>query len=132
MLGKVPLFATLDRSHLEQLAARAAERTYSRGVAIVREGEQGLGFYLILGGAADVLRSGQAVATLLPGQFFGESALLEAQPRTADVRATTEVDCLILDRPSFWEVLGIDPSSDPKNFEAVVERLRPARSTLTE
>ncbi len=132
MLGQVPLFAGLDRSHLEALATRAAERTYSRGVAIVRQGEEGLGFYLVLNGTADVLRSGRPVATLLPGQFFGESALLKAQPRTADVRATSEVDCLILDRQSFWAVLGIDPDSDRGNFEAIVDRLRSPHANLTE
>lgn len=132
MLGQVPLFAGLDRSHLEELATRAAERTYSRGVAIVRQGEEGLGFYLVLNGTADVLRSGQPLATLLPGQFFGETALLEAQPRTADVRATSEVDCLILDRQSFWEVLGVDPDTDRRKFEAIVDRLRSPHASLTE
>ena len=131
-LGTVPLLSELTRPQLERLASVGSERIISPGVAIVREGEQGLGFYLILGGTAEVRRSGRTVASLLPGQFFGESALLEAQPRTADVLATSQVRCLALDRRSFWEVLGIDPDMDRARYEETVRRLRSSRAGLTE
>jgi CRP-like cAMP-binding protein len=120
LLGGVPLFAGLTPPQLEGLAKLSAERIVSRG------------FYMIMSGAAEVRRSGRSVASLLPGQFFGESALLRAQPRTADVYAVSEVRCLTLDRKSFWEVLGIDPNSDPTGFEAKVLQLRESRAGLTE
>jgi CRP-like cAMP-binding protein len=132
MLGTVPLLAGLDRSQLERLAKVGSERTISQGVAIVREGEQGLGFYLILSGSAEVRKGSQTLGTLLPGQFFGESALLVAQPRTADVLTTSEVRCLTIDRESFWGALGIDPNADRAKYEETVQRLRPAQTTLSE
>jgi CRP-like cAMP-binding protein len=132
MLGTVPLLSGLKRDLLESLAARSSERTVSRGVAIVRAGEMGLGFYLILSGSADVRKEGHTMATLLPGQFFGESALLVAQPRTADVMANSEVRCLTIDRESFWGVFGVDPASDGARLEQALRGLSGSRETLTE
>lgn len=132
MLGTVPLLSGLTPLQLEKLATVGSEMVISGGVAIVREGELGLGFYLILGGTADVQRSGRTVASLATGQFFGESALLEAHPRTADVLATSQVRCWTLDRRSFWDVLGVDPDIDRARFEETVLKLRSSRGRLTE
>lgn len=132
MLGAVPLLSELTPHQLEKLAELGLERTISPGVAIVREGEQGLGFYLILRGTAEVQRSGRTVASLSSGEFFGESALLEAQPRTADVLAKTEVRCLTLERRAFWEALGIDPNLNRTDFEEAIRRFRSSRGQLTE
>src|ERR1700693_2871601 len=96
MLASVPLFSGLTKSQLRYLAESAKERTYSSGDAIVRQGEKGIGFYLVLAGKAEVERGGKSVAVLGPGQFFGEMALVDDQPRTADVRASGPVRCLVL------------------------------------
>ena len=132
MLGAVPLLSGLTPPQLERLATLGSELVVSSGVAIVREGELGLGFYLILGGTAEVQKSGRTVASLASGQFFGESALLEAHPRTADVLATSQVRCWTLDRRSFWDVLGVDPNIDRARFEETVRILRSSRVPLTE
>src|SRR5271170_5744617 len=102
MLGAVPLLSGLARSQLERIAAVGDEKGFPSGEAIVREGEKGFGLYLLLSGSADVCRSGRKASSQSVGDFLGEAALLVEEPRTADVRATTDVRCLVLNRWDFW------------------------------
>ncbi|MCI4340415.1 MAG: cyclic nucleotide-binding domain-containing protein, partial [Thermoplasmata archaeon] len=75
LLGAVPLFSNLSKGQLRGLAESAQEKSFAAGATIVKQGEKGIGFYLILEGHAQVERSGKPVATLNGGQFFGEMAL---------------------------------------------------------
>lgn len=126
------MLSGLTPSQLEKLAATGADRTFHRGETIVRQGEKGIGLYLLLNGSADVRRSGQRVASLSAGQFFGEAALLVNEPRTADVFATTEVNCFVLNRWDFWGAIGIDPGVNKTLFEETVQRLRSFHTELVE
>lgn len=130
LLGAVPLLSGLTRSQLERIAVAGDDRTFRAGETIVREGERGLGLYLLLRGTVDVLQSGRTVASLTPGQFFGEAALLVDEPRTADVQATSDVRCFVLNRWDFWGAMGIDPQGDRALFEETVRRLRSFRAEL--
>jgi Na+:H+ antiporter len=132
MVAAVPLLSGLTPEQLGRIAASGRERTFQAGEHIVRQGEVGLGLYLLLSGTADVRRSGEKVASLAAGQFFGEAALLVDQPRTADVLATTEVRCFVLNRWDFWAAVGIDPETDRVLFEKTVERLKSFQSTIVE
>jgi CRP-like cAMP-binding protein len=132
VLAAVPLLLGLTRSQLERLAEASQEGTFESGQTIVREGEKGTALYLILRGHAEVRRRGQPVAALAPGGFFGEAALLVEEPRTADVRATSAVRCLILSRWDFWSAVGIDPRVNRALFDETVQRLRAFRGELVE
>jgi CRP/FNR family transcriptional regulator, cyclic AMP receptor protein len=132
LLSAVPLFAGLTRTQLERVAASGADRTYRAGDTIVREGEKGVGLYLVLDGTADVRRSGRKVTSLTEGQFFGEAALLVEEPRTADVLAATDVRCLVLNRWDFWGAMGIDPQTNQALFEETVHRLKSFRGEVVE
>lgn len=132
MLASVPLFSGLNKSQIRTMATTAKERSYRAGDTIVKQGEKGIGFYLILSGQAQVERSGQAVATLSPGQFFGEMALLDEQPRTADVRAAGAVRCLVLSPWEFWSAVGNEPEVLRNLFKETVRRLRSAPAGLSE
>ena len=132
LLGAVPLLSSLTRSQLVALATAGDERTFQAGEPIVSEGEKGIGLFLLLEGSADVQRAGHRVTSLTPGQFFGESALLVEQPRTADVLATSEVRCFVLHRWAFWEALGVDPRTNRAVFEETVRRLRSFGAELVE
>lgn len=132
MLASVPLFSGLSKSQIRTMATTAKERNYRPGDTIVKQGEKGIGFYLILSGQAQVERSGQAVATLSPGQFFGEMALLDEQPRTADVRAAGAVRCLVLSPWEFWSAVGNEPEVLRNLFKETVRRLRSAPAGLSE
>lgn len=132
LLGAVPLLSGLTRSQLEKIAKTSHEGDFETGETIVREGEKGAALYLLLRGTAEVRQSGRVVSSLSPGQFFGEAALLVEQPRTADVRATSDVRCLILNRWDFWAAVGIDPQANRALFEETVHRLRAFRTQLVD
>jgi CRP-like cAMP-binding protein len=87
MIGKVPIFSSLTEKQLRSIASSSKERKFESDETIVREGESGAGFFLIIEGRAEVRRSGKVLSKLEQGQFFGEMTLLDEQPRSADVVA---------------------------------------------
>lgn len=131
-LAAVPLFAPLTKHQVRRLAETAKERRFSPGEVMVKQGDKGIGFYLILGGSASVVKAGHAVATLGAGQFFGEMALLDDQPRTADVRATDAVRCLVLSSWEFWAAVGDEPEVLRSLLKETVRRLRANSAALTD
>ena len=123
-LSAVPLFSHLNRKLLHTLAATADDRTFSAGETIVKEGEKAIKFYLVVEGKLSVEKSGKTIATLGPGQFFGEMALLDEQPRTASVKAVTRSRCLIVYSWEFWSSVGKDPEALRSLLSEAVQRLR--------
>jgi len=100
-LKRVPLFADLDGRQLKKLAARFRERTVGPGTQVTTEGEMsGVGFFVVGSGEASVNVGGKDVATLGPGDHFGEIALVSEAARTATVIATTELRLLEI---PFWD-----------------------------
>jgi CRP-like cAMP-binding protein len=105
VLGQVPLFEHLSKRHLRRIAGLAVTRRYEAGTSIIRAGDRGDAFYVILDGKARARpRTGRSV-TLGAGDFFGEMALLDGAPRSADVDAVTEVLTIRLGRPAFSKLL---------------------------
>jgi CRP/FNR family cyclic AMP-dependent transcriptional regulator len=131
-LRSVPLFAGFTPRQLRTIADSAAERRFQAGETIVKQGDAGIGFFLILHGTVEVLKSGTKVASLSAGQFFGEMALLDEQPRTAEVRATSDVRCSVLARWEFWGTVGTDPAAIKALLQETVRRLRTPAAGLTE
>jgi CRP/FNR family cyclic AMP-dependent transcriptional regulator len=95
-LEKMPLFRDVSGRELRDVAARFDDATYLAGHGILTEGMTGPEFFIILDGTASVLIDDQVVATLGPGDFFGEVAALDGGPRTASVRADTQLRCVTL------------------------------------
>jgi MFS family permease len=121
LLRRVPFFASLPEASIERLARRAREEPMPAGATIVAQGEPGESFYVVRSGAAEVLVDGKATATLGPGDYFGEIALLRDVPRTAAVRARADTDLLVLTRDDFLRaVVGYAPSL--ASAEVVVAR----------
>jgi CRP-like cAMP-binding protein len=132
LLGSVPLFAALNKKQLKLLHESAKERTFAAGQTIVKQGDSGVGFYLIVAGQARVAKGGRTVATLGPGQFFGEMALLDDQPRTADVVAEAPVNCLVLSTWEFWSAVGNEPEVLRTLLKETVRRIRANPAGLSE
>jgi CRP-like cAMP-binding protein len=103
MLAAVPLFAAIDRRELAQLGET---RTLAAAETIVGEGEPGHRFYVLLEGEASVTIAADVVRTLMPGDWFGEIALLHDVRRTATVAAVGVVTVWSLERDVFLRVLG--------------------------
>jgi CRP/FNR family transcriptional regulator, cyclic AMP receptor protein len=95
-LEKMPLFRDVNGRELRDVAARFDDATYLAGHGVLTEGMTGPEFFIILDGTASVLIDDQVVATLGPGDFFGEVAALDGGPRTASVRAETQLRTVTL------------------------------------
>lgn len=108
-LTAVPLFSHLSSKELKTVARSGLVRSYTPGGKIVTQGEKGVGFYLILDGRVEVQKNGKSVASLGPGKFFGEMALFEEMPRTADVVAMSPSKCLVISRWDFWGSMTKEP-----------------------
>jgi CRP-like cAMP-binding protein len=132
-LAKVPLFAGCSGEDLRDIAALAHIVSFEDGAVIVPEGEEGLGFYLLLSGEAVVLQEGAEVNRLGSGQFFGEIALLEGTPRTASVVATGRTVCLGILRSDFRPLLVRQPRIALRILEEEGRRIDPgaAKSRAT-
>jgi CRP-like cAMP-binding protein len=109
-LAQVPLFAGLTPRHVKRLADLTREERYMEGAHVVRAGDIGDTFYVLLEGEAKVASpSGRTVNSLRPGDFFGEISLLDGGPRTADVVAETPLVLIGLPRRSFLDLVKAEP-----------------------
>jgi CRP-like cAMP-binding protein len=123
-LAAVPLFAACSKKDLQKIARASDEVTIEKGRAIVQEGTTGREAFVLLEGTATVERKGNRVATLGPGQYFGELALLDHGPRTATVIADTQLQVLVLGQREFSGVLDDVPGLAHKLLAALATRIR--------
>jgi CRP-like cAMP-binding protein len=121
-LANVPLFSGCDEAQLKAIAECAHLLSFDPAQTIVAEGEEGLGFYLLLSGSANVIREGALVAELGSGDFFGEIALIDHTPRTASVVATEPTICLGILRSDFRPLLIQQPRIAMRILEAEARR----------
>ena len=105
-LARIGLLAELPGETLTKLAARMDREQLAPGAAVIREGEPGERFYVVLGGMLAVSQESMGARRLLqPGDYFGEVALAMEIPRTASVRALTPAVVASCDRETFDEFL---------------------------
>jgi len=105
-LKKVPILAPLKPREFVRLAGAMEEEKHEVDSTIVRQGEKGDFFYIIKDGSVSVIKDDAEQATLSPGDFFGEKALLTEDTRNATCRAKTTVTLLSIDRANFTQLLG--------------------------
>lgn len=110
-LAQVPLFAGLSPRHLKRIGDLTEEVRFMEGASVVRQGDAGDTFFVILEGEAKVAGpSGRVVNRLRPGEFFGEISLLDGGPRTASVVAETPLTMLALSRASLLRLVQREPA----------------------
>jgi CRP-like cAMP-binding protein len=124
LLRGVSLFHDVGDEGLAAIAAKATEISFEPGRTIVRQGEVGTGFFLIVSGAARVVRDGETLTQLVTGEFFGELSLLDGEPRTAHVIADVPTDCLALASWDFEAILTSQPGVALAILRVVAGRLR--------
>ncbi|MEY2468915.1 MAG: family transcriptional regulator, cyclic receptor protein [Actinomycetota bacterium] len=103
-LRAVSLFSSMSDRDLKAVLAGCREELYSDGQAIVREGTPGGPFFLIVEGKAKMAIGGKARATLGPGDYFGEIALIDKGPRAATITASGNVKALAI---ASWDFLAL-------------------------
>lgn len=123
LLKRVPLFAGCSKAELRELAVVADEIDLREGRTLVREGQRGREFFVLVDGSVRVSRNGRKLADLGPGDWFGEIALLTDTPRTATVTATSSVRVLVLTDRAFRRVVEWMPSIALKVLATVGQRL---------
>ena len=132
----MPLFANLSKHHLKGLARACTERTYKSGAAIVKQGNPGVGLFIIVSGSVTVEKTteqGQRIelATHGPGEVIGEMAVLDGAPRSADVIAQEETKVLILASWDFKSFMNTHPEVALAVLPVVVKRFRETNEALT-
>lgn len=108
-LRHVPLFAALSKKHLRRVARQFAVRKYADGTVLVREGDPGDSFFILLDGRARVERPGIESLELEPGHWFGELALIDGAARAATVTACLPTTVARLSRSAFQSLLKDEP-----------------------
>jgi CRP/FNR family transcriptional regulator, cyclic AMP receptor protein len=127
VLQELPLFAGVSKRHVRKIANLAKEARFSAGSRIVRRGEPGNAFFVILDGEASVVRvAGLPAVPLTVGDSFGEMALLDGGTRSATVVASTNVLCLRLSRAPFTKMLKDEPDIALAMLRELTRRLRVA------
>jgi hypothetical protein len=127
LLRAIPIFAPLDESTLEQLASKLERIRLPAGSDVFRQGDPGDRFHILAEGQVEVIGDRDVINTLGPGDYFGEIALLRNIPRTASVRARTDVELYALSRDDFIAaVTGYAPSLDAADT-VIAARLGPRR-----
>jgi CRP-like cAMP-binding protein len=125
LLKRVPLFERCSRRELAQIALLSAELNLPAGRALMKEGERGKEFIVLVEGRAEVRRKGRRLRELTDGDFLGEIALVTDVPRTATVTALTPVTVLLVTARDFRTLMREVPSLQPKVIYALAMRLPP-------
>ena len=124
LLAACPLFRGIDAQGLAGLAEVATPVDFPAHHVIARQGDIGMGFFVVVEGMVRVVRDGEIVAHLGPGEFFGELSVLDRMPRNATVAAETATTCLALASWDFEKVLLEQPALTLSILRGVAKRLR--------
>ncbi|MBL88941.1 MAG: hypothetical protein CL886_10475 [Dehalococcoidia bacterium] len=108
-INQVPLFSGLSKTEMKSLKMLMTEVDINSGKTVVREGDVGREFMIILSGTAAVSKQGNKFASLGPGDFFGEMSLLGKGPRSATITAETDLQLKALNRREFATMLHNNP-----------------------
>ena len=135
LLTRVPIFGELPGDALAELAALAQRRRFDKGEVVFHEGDVGAALYIVARGEVKIiLRSSEGKEAILgfrkPGDFFGEMALLDDEPRSADVVATEPSEVLILRRDDFVPFIERHPRVALSLLAIMSRRLRSTTQLL--
>jgi CRP-like cAMP-binding protein len=131
LLSGVALFSTCAKHELRRIAGIVDEIEAPKAKTLATEGETGAEFFVVVEGTATATQHGRKVATIGPGSFFGELALLDQGPRAATVIADTDMHLLVLTSRAFFALVDDLPSVNRKILAGMAERLRAAERAPT-
>src|ERR1700736_6062978 len=136
LLGRVPVFSTLEQSDLERIGQLAVPRQFEPGQAVFREGDQSDTCYVVRDGHARAIRrhgDGRTItlATFGPGDIFGELAMFEDERRSATVEAFDKLEAIAILGGDMRRLLRQHPDIAVKLVAALGRRLRETNERLT-
>jgi CRP-like cAMP-binding protein len=124
LLHSIPLFAGLDRHHLERLGMLTEEIDVPAGKVLIRQGDHGDDLMVIVSGEVGVERNGERVAHLGSGDFFGEIAGIVGGPRTATVTAEAPTRLLVVNHRDFHALMEEFPEVAAQVLLTLAHRIR--------
>ena len=135
ILRNIPLFREFEETQLQQIAQTAALRTYHKHEFIVREGDPGGTFYIILDGSVAVTRVASdgretILSILKANDFFGEMSLFDSSLRSASIKTLSDVKVGVIDEKAFLDVLERSPKIARHLVTALSQRLRAANQLI--
>lgn len=125
LIKRVPLFSSASKAELTEIASIADEIDLPAGRTVIEEGDTGREFFVLIDGTAEVTRGGKKVASIGPGDFFGEIALIAKTPRNATITTTSPVRALVITDRAFKQLLDHSPTIAVGVLVALAERLAP-------
>ncbi len=125
LISRVPLFEACSQAELARVATIMTQVDVPDGYTLIREGEAGDLFFVLVKGSAEVRKGKRRIATLGRGDFAGEIALLSDTPRTATVTTTSPVTALRATRKGFSGLLETSPKIQGKVLRALADRFAP-------
>jgi len=136
-LRSVPLFEGLDEAHVEALARVTASRRFPRGTTVFFEGDRGESLYIVRSGCVKIYRVAEdgrekTLALLGDGEFFGEMALLDEEPRSAVAECLEPTTLYILHRNDFRRLLSENASMSLKILRVMSRRLRQTNAQVSD
>jgi CRP/FNR family transcriptional regulator, cyclic AMP receptor protein len=123
LIKRVPLFSHCSKKELGLVAQIADEIDLAEGKTLMREGDRGREFFVLVEGSADVRKGNRKVNTMRKGDFFGEIALVSRRPRTATVTTASPVRVLVVTEQSFRSLLDRAPDVQRKVLQALADRV---------
>ena len=132
-LRRVPMFSELEPRELESLLDESALKTYEEGATVIKDGSLLADMYVIAKGKVEVRKKGKLIARLNEGQFFGEMAVLNAEPtgRSADVLATERTTCVRIRGLAWTAFLRKNPDVAIEVIRLLASRLRKTSRSLS-
>jgi len=130
-IQKVPLFATCSKREVNLLARIADEVAVPAGRVMIKRGDFGKEFLLLLEGTVTVEPPTGKRVRMGPGDFLGEMSLLDGQPRSATVTAETPVRLLVIGQREFYTLLAEVPSVTRKLLVELSRRVRRAEASVS-
>jgi CRP-like cAMP-binding protein len=127
----MPLFSTLSRRQLAQVTDFTVPDELPAGSVLTRQGAAGGIAYILASGQAEVIRGGRRLALLGPGDVVGELSLIDGKPRSATVKAVTDLEVLEIDARDLTRLLHKAPAVSRNLLEALAERLRQTDALFT-
>ena len=125
LIKGVPLFSAASKQELAEIASIADEIDLPEGKVLIREGDAGREFFVLIEGTAVVERGGKKVASIGPGDFFGEISLISKTPRNATITTTSPVRALVITDRAFKQLLEHSPEIAVGVLTALAERVAP-------
>jgi CRP/FNR family cyclic AMP-dependent transcriptional regulator len=133
-IKNVSLFKSLQKNELKLLSTRFTTHEYKKGETVLRELEKSKALYVIVEGEVNVVLETDEIEFVIDelraGQFFGEMAMLDGKPRSADVVCMSDCRMLKLSGKDFYEILELNPSILRSLVLELCDRLRKANARL--